>query len=54
MCEKCSKCNDVNELIRIEFGGMNLAQLVFCQAVLFPELAHVIDSYADALIELGD
>lgn len=54
MGKECKNCNDVNELIRIEFGGMNLAQLVFCQAVLFPEIAKVIDDYSDALIELGD
>lgn len=48
------KENDVNKLIRVEFGGMNLAQMVFCQAVVFPEIAHVIDSYADAIIELGE
>ena len=54
MGEGCKKCEDVNELISVEFGGMNLAQLIFCQAVLFPEIAKVIDNYADALIELGD
>lgn len=48
------KVEDVNELLRIEVNGLNLAQLVFCQAVLFPEIAYVIDMHADALIELGD
>lgn len=48
--EKC----DINDSIEIHFNGMNLAQMVFVQAVLVPELLHVIDSYADALTELGD
>lgn len=46
--------SDVNDLIKVTFTGLNLAQLVFVQAVLMPEIARLIDSYADALIELGD
>lgn len=52
--EEMGKECDVNDLIRVEFGGMNLAQLVFCQAVVLPEIAEVIDKYVDAIIGLGD
>lgn len=48
------KVCDINELIEVNFINMNLAQMVFTQAVIVPELVHVIEMYADALIELGD
>lgn len=45
---------DVNDLIEVTFKNMNLAQMLFVQAVLVPELTAVIDSCADALVELDD
>lgn len=45
---------DVNDLIEVNFINLNMAQMIFTQAVLVPEIANVIDKYADALVELGD
>lgn len=45
---------DINDLIEVRFNRLNLGQLLFVQAVLAPEIAYVIDKYADAILELGE
>lgn len=48
------KVCDINELIEVHFKNLNVAQLLFIQAVVATEISEVIDKYADAILELGD
>lgn len=45
---------DVNDLVEVNFINLNMAQMIFVQAVLVPEIVALIDAYADSLVELGD
>lgn len=41
------------EFVSIEFKDLNLAQLLFVQAVVMPEITALLDRYAKDLVELG-
>lgn len=44
----------ISEFVSIEWHGLGIGQLMYIQAVVMPELVHVINQHMDAIEELKD
>ncbi len=42
------------DIVSIEWHGLGIGQLMYIQAVVMPELVHVINQHMDAIEELRD